>query len=368
MINPFEYRTIAVGKQFIDRKREIATLRECIKAGQNNTLYSPRRYGKSSLILECFRKIRNEYITVYLDFNRVNSPTDFAEKIIEETARAAYTKIELLVKDMKEFLISLRPAVELSSEGISITIKSFDFDKDLEEALRFPQSVAVKKKKRVAFAMDEFQRISYLDGDILERLMRSEIQHHNNVSYIFSGSKVSLLKEMFETGDRPFFQSTKIISIDRIPESEYLEYIKASFKKTKVTIADKIVRRILEISNGHPQRTKQICFEVWNSNIIGMTINTVEKLEVLVNKIIKNDDYINELWDIIKSPLHRRLLIGIAKEGPSQLFSMDFLRKHDLGSASHVQRAIKSLEKQGILHENKIVDPFFRSWILRYAV
>jgi AAA+ ATPase superfamily predicted ATPase len=368
LVNPFEYRSVALGRQFVDRKEELGLIMECVRSAQNVTLYSPRRYGKSSLILECFRRMRNECIPVYIDFNRINSISDLAERIIEDTARAAYSKVELFVKEMKEALKSLRPEVAFTDEGITVKLRSFEVDRDLEEALRFPQNVAKKKRKRVAVAMDEFQRNAYLDGDIVERLMRSEIQLHNEVSYIFSGSKVSMLREMFEDGDRPFFRTTKLVPIGPIPEKELGVFVKKRFKETKVKIMDKIVDEIVKMCDGHPQRTKQLCFEAWNKIVLDSPIKKKEDLDQLVRRMLKNDDYLVELWYSIKSPLHRRLMIGIAKEGLDQPFSVEFLKKHDLESASHVQRALKSLEKQGIIHEDTIVDPFFRLWILQNAV
>lgn len=368
MYNPFEFRSVATGDRFIDRRIEIKTLRECIKSGQNVTLYSPRRFGKSSLILECFRRLGKDFITVYLDFYKVNNISDLAEKIIEATASAAYKKSELLVKDMKDFFKSLRPVVNITSEGIAISIKGFDIERDLEEAFRFPQLVAEKKKRRLVFAMDEFQRIAYLDGDMLERMMRSEIQLQNKVSYIFSGSKVHLLKEMFESGDKPFFQSTKIMTIDYIPKNEFTRYIKTEFKRTKVNLSDELIEQIVDICGGHPQRTKQLCFEVWNHIALDNPVNSIEGLNKIIKMMIKNDDYLSELWSSIKSPIQRKLLIGISNESFEQPFSTDLLKKYDLESASHVQRAMKSLENQGIIQHRTIVDPFFKLWILQNAV
>ena len=52
MNNPFIYGKIARGEYFANREREIAELTADILAGQNVILFSPRRYGKTSLIME----------------------------------------------------------------------------------------------------------------------------------------------------------------------------------------------------------------------------------------------------------------------------------------------------------------------------
>jgi hypothetical protein len=46
--------------------------------------------------------------------------------------------------------------------------------------------------------MDEFQDISKLNGETFEALLRSKIQHHQNVNYLFLVSRTHILKNMFE--------------------------------------------------------------------------------------------------------------------------------------------------------------------------
>ncbi|MFW5953554.1 MAG: AAA-like domain-containing protein [Candidatus Natronoplasma sp.] len=79
MKNPFEYRLIAKGKEFIDREYEMRAILQALKSGQNITIYSPRRYGKSSLILSTLDSLSDHYDTVYIDFNKINSVSELAD-------------------------------------------------------------------------------------------------------------------------------------------------------------------------------------------------------------------------------------------------------------------------------------------------
>jgi hypothetical protein len=51
MENPFVYGKVVRGKYFADREAEIAELVNDIASGQNVIVFSPRRYGKTSLKL-----------------------------------------------------------------------------------------------------------------------------------------------------------------------------------------------------------------------------------------------------------------------------------------------------------------------------
>jgi hypothetical protein len=62
-------------------------------------------------------------------------------------------------------------------------------------------------------------------------------------------------------------------------------------------------------------------------------------------------------------------LIALAQEESSevQLYSNDFLQRHNLGSASSVQRAVARLQEEEILEkvdgEYQYTDVFFKRWI-----
>ncbi len=359
--NPFEYRLLAKGENFIDREEEIETIQSAVKSGQNITLYSPRRYGKSSLIMESFDRLNKELYTVYIDFNRINSISELADEMVSRVTKNSYTSTEKGFSFVKETLLSLRPTFTPTKEGeLSISIKLVEREEDLEEALEFPQKVAEKKDKNIVIAMDEFQRIQTLNGDTLERLFRSVIQEQDRVTYIFSGSQVGMLKEMFESGDRPFFKSTKVIELDKIPKKDFKQYIKRTFERTEMEVDESLIDEILDLTDGHPMRTKELLFELWNRKRSG---GSVENLDSLLKVLIKNDVYIEQIWNSITSALQRRTLEALANH--EKPYSHETIQKYQLKGSSHVQRAIKSLERQGIVYQKEIVDPFLEEWIRR---
>ena len=58
MANPFEYSDPVLGDSFADRKAELQTLASRMLTGQNVVVISPRRYGKTSLILNAQGRVR----------------------------------------------------------------------------------------------------------------------------------------------------------------------------------------------------------------------------------------------------------------------------------------------------------------------
>ncbi len=307
--------------------------------------------------------MRGGITSVYIDFNKINSISELASRVVSETVNCSYSKIEKGLSFVKDNLLSLRPTFTPADDGgFSISLKLVEKDNDLERALDFPQKVAEKKNTEIVIAMDEFQRISTLDGDILERLLRSIIQEQDRVTYIFCGSQVNMLKEMFENEDRPFFKSIKIMKLGLIPTRDFKEYILNGFEKTGVKADKTVVDDILDFTKGHPMRTKELCFELWNRNKID---DPVGSLDQLLGLMIENDIYTKEAWNGLTSAVQRRTLVALAnRERP---YSHKTIDRYELKGSSHVERAIKSLERDGILYEGEIVDPFLREWVKRIS-
>ena len=88
MENPFVYGKIVRGKYFADRKAEIAELINDITSDQNVIVFSPRRYGKTSLILEVLDRLKVEgLLNFYLDLFKVMSQETFIAAYAKEVAR-----------------------------------------------------------------------------------------------------------------------------------------------------------------------------------------------------------------------------------------------------------------------------------------
>ena len=66
--------------------------------------------------------------------------------------------------------------------------------------------------------MDEFQEVAdLLPKDQFERVMRSAIQGHKNVSCIFLGSRHHMLRRMFSDRNWPFCRSAIVMMPDKPP-------------------------------------------------------------------------------------------------------------------------------------------------------
>jgi len=373
--NPFVYGKVARGESFADREAEIRELMADIASSQNVILFSPRRYGKTSLILEVLDRVKKEgLLSVYLDLFKVTSEETFIAAYAKEVARLYRGGIRSMLRKVKELLPRLVPKVVVKGEEIGIEME-FEFDPRgektplLDDLFEAVATISSQQGKSAVVVFDEFQEIVNWDEDNqVERQMRAHFQLHQSISYIFMGSKRHLMQELFQNKNRPFYRFGKHFPLGKIPKDKFAKFIQGRFRETGFQTAPEASDEILKITEDHPYYTQLLCHILWSHKREERTITKEDVSQAVQEVFLREAHAFHDLWDML--PLKaRQLLVALAKEESSQvrLYSNDFLRRHNLGSASSVQRTVSRLQEEEILEkidgEYQYTDVFFKRWI-----
>jgi len=95
MRNPFTLG-IVKKKDFCDREKEIDNLLRYAENGQNVVLFSPRRYGKSSLVSQVFELLAGKGLLTIYDLFPISSERDFVTRfstaIFRSIGKGAYPR------------------------------------------------------------------------------------------------------------------------------------------------------------------------------------------------------------------------------------------------------------------------------------
>lgn len=363
MDNPFKYGTVVSGTDFVDREGELKELAREIRGGKSVVLYSNRRMGKSSLLLELSRRHSREFVFVRIDLYGLTDKSRFLEAVVKETSRSTFGVAEKFASSIWNFLkgTNLRLVLSESGElGIEFSGKE-PSPSDIAGVFDLPEKAARRRKRRLVVVFDEFQEVAYMDGVSLLKQMRSRFQNHQNVVYIFSGSKKHLLHQIFEEREGAFFKFARPMELDVIPNKPFEDFIISRFKGAGGTLDRQTARMILRKSKGHPYYTQQIAHELFD---ISKTQLGEEDVERAVQAAIDHQSpAYTFMWESVKSPLHRRYLKAVASE-PGVVHGHEFIERHRLRSSSHIQRIESQLESRGIIERGGIVDPLFALWLL----
>lgn len=372
MINPFLIN-IVQGDDFCDRKKELKDLKRYAVNGQNVVLYSPRRYGKSSLVRVLFSELnRGNSAAIYVDLFSVTSYQDVVSKVSKAIIEEFGKDIKpLSFRDrFKSIFTRFTPLLEVTPEGLNISVK-FDADAKMEplieDIFKGLYKYVEKNRIKLCFALDEFQEITRInESKKLEGLLRSHIQLSKNVSFFFIGSRRSVLKNMFTDRNRPFYKSAFLYELPVIPENDFVPYITGKFRNSGKECPEKIARKIYAEMNGYPYYVQKLSYLLWdvtektaNDGLVAEALRQLVKMESVDFENIWNDLALTQ----------KILLKSLAKEPTAAPFSRDYMKKYGL-SIGGIQKAIVSLTSKDLIEKDgnstlRIVDPLFLKWLIK---
>ena len=372
MENPFNYLQFATGDQFYDRRELRKDLLSRFLSGQSNVvLYGPRRYGKSSLVAELVGDLEKAGIPcVTLDVVKVPSIDLFVSAYATKVyRRLAPVKFEF--RKIGMFLKSLRPKMTIDQAGeagLSFEPSDASIDSEaLTEVLDLPQKL-LAAKGRAVIVFDEFQEVKdLLSNDRFERVMRSAIQSHRNVSYIFLGSRYHILRRMFTDHNRPFYKSAVTILLDKPPVEESVRFVVDRFARAGKTISREAAERLVAKIENIPYFIQQLGFETFRlvDDAHRKSVSSEDVDAAYTNLSGFNRDQYEQLM-LTLSVSQKKLLIALARERTNE-FSDAYRRRHALGVSSTVNSAKVKLMEDGHIERSGgqyvVADPFFAQFL-----
>ena len=375
--NPFFFGEVVTGENFTDRVSEIKRLTGELRGGHNIFLISPRRYGKTSLVVNVLEHLNKDGLfTFYIDLYKVASLRELLEAYAKGMARSCTTRVERFSEFIKDIFPKLRPKIIIGTDGVpsievDVQLKDRELLDSLEEVFEIPEKIAKKRKRNFVVVFDEFQEILNLDGERIEKMMRACFQHHHKVAYLFAGSKRHVIYSMVSDPNRAFYKLGDIMNLQKIQPAKMMVFLKEQFSKGSIEVTEHVLHYVLEISENVPYNVQYLCHHLWNWCLEAKKIEKEDVMKVLDNIITEQSANYIALWDGLS--LHQRLFLkAISKFQNKAIFSKDFIVENELGTPGSIQKSITLLKKKNIidLDEKDILfnDVFFKEWIKKKMV
>jgi len=353
MSNPFKYGSVVEGGFFTDRTEDLVKAIQIIESSNHLILISPRRYGKTSLINKAVSTLNRP--TISLNLQLVTSPSDFATELLKRVL--AVYRLEKIKQFLKNFRIAPTISINPQSNTLDVSFSPTATAKPiLEDVFTLIETLGKKDKKPIVI-LDEFQEIKYIEKS-LDKQLRSIIQLHQCVNYVFMGSQESLMREIFERKKSPFYHFGTLQTLDVIPYSDFEEFLKTGFSQINKKTASSIAKNILSLSKQHPYYTQMLAFHYFNA-LLRNKQSTMQ--EVFLSIVHEHDIDYERLW-ISLNRKDRELILEL-------IYIEKGLRegKNNQIPTSTRYSAYKRLLQNGFLIQTKegyrVEDPFFAAWI-----
>lgn len=363
------------GNDFIDRKKHLPIFKTYLENNQHVMIKAPRRFGKTSLIKQVF-EYEKSFNYIYIDLRRATNLTALADQILEKAYDFVGVKnfMEQFKKSITGLLKTIQ-SIKLDDIG-EITLKHLENGiKDEKEyflhSLDVVEKISIKKDLNIKFVLDEFQDILRISDDFILEQMRSVIQHHEAVTYVFLGSIESIMTNIFSSKTSPFFHFARIMSLDGLDIDELYEYTKEVFDKQNIKYDDTLLKMI-KFLQGHPDYSAQVLQALYYKCIVEnqKMINYEVSLEVLTRVILENRAYLEELISKTKQKKHHyEVLHSIANKYNVELNSKSLYNIHisleEMGLIKNIERGkyiindiflevLLQQKDEGLLLENNI--------------
>ncbi|MCB0807345.1 MAG: ATP-binding protein [Bacteroidales bacterium] len=356
------------GKNFFGREKEIELLTTYLKMGQSVVLVAPRRFGKTSLVMEVLNRMKeDDHYTAFIDV--------FTNPTLELLSSAITEEVLKNHKLHKQFIAAKNSAsAMISNIKMKAVLDDFQFiigftenNKDewelISESIDFVDTFTAKHHARIICAYDEFGDLNKFDpkGDLV-KLFRSKIQQHQNSTYIFSGSYESVMQNMFVNSKSPFYRLARIMHLGYMENEPLKKHLLSGFKQLKLKVTEGFIDAIIQQTMAHPYYAQLAFQQAVLFNAIKSRLPDID--ELMSQMTAAETDYLEKVWEDISNNREYVYTLRAIAENGKNVYSR--LKSKNI----NIARASKKLQGMGILFKSEkngyyISDPLLKRWINR---
>jgi hypothetical protein len=275
---------------------------------------------------------------------------------------------------MRRFLADLlgRLGFTVSFEGASVGVNYKSAGRGrrereaLMELLRIPQRMSSQTASgRVLVILDEFGEVLNMPGEP-DALMRSAFQDSPDVSFLFMGSKRSLMDGLFSDRRRPFYNFGRRIELSRLPYEGLGEFVEERFENAGRRISPEAVDVLLGLGQGHPYRTQQLAFHAFR--LSGEKPTDEETVYAAKDAALTEaEPEFRAILDTMERP-RRAVLVALCNEPTTEIYSRPYIQRHGIKGSGSLKSALDSLLASGDLEQAgggppRPTDPLLALWV-----
>ena len=369
---PFVFGVRVEGDTFTDRKEETNRLKMNFLYGVNTILISPRRMGKTSLVEKVSSMVECESLKIAkIDAFGCRSENDFINAFATAVVRATSTKWEEWIENTKTFLSRFIPKISIGQDPLSDFSIALEYNKSntvTEDILQLPETIAKQKGIKIVICIDEFQQIAdFPDSLTFQKKLRSIWQLQRNVSYCLYGSKKHMMETMFQSQSHPFYRFGDIFYLNKIAESDWVEFICNRFKVTGKEISPELATEICNVTDRYSSYVQQLSWLVWLRTTFRATKEDVEygidhMLDACEPLFIQQTESLSSYQMNFLQALTDGVTTGFTRS--------EILNNYQLGTAANISRLKKALMEKDLIaltapKKLQISDPILALWLKR---
>ncbi len=368
---------------FIGRVEEIEKIKlDVLTLAQNNVIIGPRRIGKTSLLRNLKLSVKDDVIFALINCREMVSISDFF-RITTKLLLEAYEEKHKIKGISKKFAQIFKGKItaaygSLSEIGGSIEhvgniyLKFRDDELNeqdlIAETFEFIDHFSEEKQLPIVLCFDEFQELRKFNGSIFN-VLKSRMDSQPNVRYIFSGSSISLLHDVFLKPDSPLYLMAAKMQLEPIKEEYIGKYIRQRLGIQNIQISDQALDNIYTATGGFPFYFQKLGFMVYQDAVLENK-EKIESTDVDASfcaMLAEFDSEFESRYIDKFSEQQKKILKHLSKE---KFRRLSHIAKDMQTPASSLTSSMSDLQNTMTIEKSKdgvygIIDNVFRIWLKR---
>lgn len=368
---PFPYDRYVTGKNFTGRRKDMLSLEALVVAGENVAIYGEPRTGKMSLVQQMLMHAYTQghrFNVVNVDLLRERDTAGVLKAFVSSFLKACCNSSGEYADVIARYLDGTHFEFDedrLSDYGEAVCFRGLPSELDFKKAFAMPGLIAADRNMRLVVLIEQFHTV--LDCDKSYQMLSAleeVIQEHNPaVSYIFMGSQLNGMREIFNV-KKWFWRNVELFNMSPVDTQDIVEYVKKGFQFRGKVIQPEFVESAITILRGN----------MWYINHLFSIIDGVARGFVGRDAVYEGIDILisihkSRFYSMICSLTDFQLsFLKAVIDGETAMSSSKVISAYGLNSAANVKRVKDALIKKEILWFDDediphIQDPLFEYWL-----
>jgi hypothetical protein len=368
MPNPFASGSPVQGEHFGDREEEARWLVRRMTTGQNVFISSPRRFGKTSLLLRAIPDARAQGARVgHANLFYCSDKREVAEHVTRAVVEGALGWLTGTVEQVRERfrkLPGVTPTLEHSGWKYGLAVRGPEHSW-LEEIRRPVELLAESASdgRPVCLVIDEFQQIAEIDPG-LSGVFKAICDDLTNVSIVFAGSRRHVMQRLFVGKGSALQNVADPLSLGAIPSQLMIPFLVERCVTQGRDLDPNAALEIYDLARGIPHFVQLLAASAFDRDANPITVHVARF--ALVDTLKRQQGELALRYESL-SPAQKRLVKALAGRPVPDVYARVFLEAAAMAKSS-AQRARDALEElEHIIFDERlgwrVADPIFERYL-----
>ena len=367
----FIFDRYVTGKDFIGRKQELELLENLVFKGESVAVYDEPGTGKMSLIQQMLSKARmhgQNFILADVSFMKVRTVEDLLLSFASGVMKACAASPSAIRKIVEEYLGGTHLVFDeerFESFGETVSSNWMLDEIDIQKVFELPSALAARKQTRIVVLVREFQSILFPSesGNILKILEKIIERHDLNCPFIFTGSHLNAMKEIFDV-KRWFWHRVYRFRLEQIKGEDIAYFIRKGFQPQGKVIEENLIINTAGILRNN----------MWYVNQLFCIVDSIAKGYVNDNAVdaaiesllaLHSPRFFSQVCSLTDFQLS---LLKAVIDGETKFSTSSVIDRYNLNSSANVKRLKDALVKKEIVWFDDedvphVQDVLFEYWL-----